>query len=804
MSVRPVLLAPPGPHGVAAYARAVAEDVRTLDPALRLVTPDDLPGLPGGTPVHVHVTDRLWGTSPEEATARLTSLAQRHPLTVTLHDVPQASDGERNRPRRRAFYAAVGRAAHAVAVNSAHERALLVEEDVWHGPVEVVPLPVPAFAEGARPHPDGTVGVLGYFYPGKGHDEALAAAAEAGIGRLTVLGRASDGHAADLEAFVRRAADAGVGVEVTGWLDDAEMAQRARAVSVPVIAHRHVSASGSLASWIGWGRRPIAVRNRYVDEMDVLRPGTLLTVEPSELSAAVRTAADDPDATWHGIRPVPVGPADVARAYLAWWHALPTPTLPTPAPTPPAPAPAPAPASAPAPQVECPRHAVEPHPGAACLGHSTPDGARWVVGNRWDLVAGKEPEPPRVSVIVTHYAQPDELARTLAALARQDHPRDRIEIVVTDDGSPDAPVVPDGVTLVRQADRGFRAAAARNLGVAASTGDILCFLDADTTPEPGYVRALTRLPALLPEAVTVGRRRHADLSGLAPDVPVAVAGPERELPEPGWLREEYARTQNLLHADDRAYRFVIGAVSACSRTLFDEVGGFDETYTSYGGEDWEWVHRAWQSGAVLAHVPEAVAWHDGPDWSGRDIDRAREGNRQTLRLAADIPVAGSAGRGLLPAQPDLVVHLAGEHPEPAVFLCVDALLAAFPRAAVILDAPPTSRALAADPRVRAGIVPDARVICRLDRPVLVDVADDLAPRLAALGQGDEGWLEIRAADGTPVGTASARRARRRAERWGAQVGFETGGIVASGVHVLRDEPHLEAWVGGWGGLDRFV
>ncbi|MFS0795010.1 glycosyltransferase [Microbacterium sp. 1P10AE] len=771
MSVRPVLLAPPGPHGVAAYARAVAAEVRILDPTWDVATLDDLAQLPAGTPVHVHVTDRQWGASPEEATARFTALARRHPVTVTLHDVPQASDGERNRPRRRAFYATVARAAHGVAVNSAHERDLLVEEDVWRGPVEVVPLPVPALTEGTRPQPDGTVGVLGYFYPGKGHDEALAAAVEAGIGRMTILGRASDGHAVDLEAFVRRAADAGVAVEVTGWLDDDAMAERARAISVPVIAHRHVSASGSLASWIGWGRRPIAVRNRYVDEMAALRPGTLLPVEPSALAAAVRTAADDPDATWHGIHPVPVGPADVARAYLAWWAALPAPAA--------------------SPPDERP-------------GHPSPGDQGWVVGNRWDLVAGEEPEPPRVSVIVTHYAQPEELARTLAALARQDHPRDRLEIVVADDGSPVAPVVPDGVTLVRQADRGFRAAAARNLGVTASTGDVVCFLDADTTPEPGYVRALTRLPALVPEAVTVGRRRHADLAGLGPDVAVAEAGPDRELPEPAWLREEYARTDNLLRADDRSYRHVIGAVMACSRTFFDEIGGFDESFTSYGGEDWEWVNRAWQAGAVLAHVPDAVAWHDGPDWSGRDRDRVREGNDQTLRLAADIPVAGSAGRGLLPATPDLVVHLAGEHTDAATFLCVDSLLAAFPRAVIVLDTPPSARALAADPRVRSGAVPDARVVWQLDRPVLLDAAGPLASRLAALGQGDEGWLGVRAADGTAVGTAVARRARRRAERWGAEVGFTTGELVASGIHVVRDEPHLEAWVGGWGGLDRFT
>jgi hypothetical protein len=315
----PVLLVHPGPHGVAVYAREVAAAVAEVDAAARSVGPAEILSLEPGTPVHAQVTDRLWGSSPEEATGRVLALAERHPLTVTLHDVPQASDGERNRPRRRAFYAAVARAAMAVAVNSEHERTLLAEEGVWDGAVEVVPLPVASQRVHSRPEPDAAVGVLGYFYPGKGHDEALAATAAAGLTRLGVLGRASDGHAAELDAFVRRAADLGVVAEVTGWLDDAAMAARARAVAVPVIAHRHVSASGSLASWIGWGRRPVAVRNRYIDEMSALRPGTLSVVEPDALPAAIRHASDDPSLTWHGIHPVPFDRADTARAYLRWW-----------------------------------------------------------------------------------------------------------------------------------------------------------------------------------------------------------------------------------------------------------------------------------------------------------------------------------------------------------------------------------------------------------------------------------------------------------------------------------------------------
>lgn len=315
----PVLLAHPGPHGVAVYAREMAAEIGRGAPGVRVLAPDEVASLPPGTPVHAHITDRLWGSSPEEATRTVEALARRHPLTATLHDVPQASDGERNRPRRRAFYRSVTEAARAVAVNSAHERELLREEGVWDGPVAVVPLPVASVPPSVSAPSDGAVGVLGYFYPGKGHEEALAATAASGLTRLSVLGRASEGHAADLDAFVRAAAAAGVTVEVTGWLDDADMIARARRVAVPVIAHRHVSASGSLASWIGWGRRPVAVRNRYVDEMAALRPGTLDVVEPEQLASAVEAARADAGRTWHGVDPVPFGRADAARAYRRWW-----------------------------------------------------------------------------------------------------------------------------------------------------------------------------------------------------------------------------------------------------------------------------------------------------------------------------------------------------------------------------------------------------------------------------------------------------------------------------------------------------
>ena len=447
---------------------------------------------------------------------------------------------------------------------------------------------------------------------------------------------------------------------------------------------------------------------------------------------------------------------------------------------------------------------------------SVPPWGRGLPGNRWDLLDGRRPAvPPRVSVIVPHYRQQAELDRTLAALARQTHPADRLEVVVVDDGSPEAPAVPPGVVLVRQADEGFRLAAARNLGVRASTGDVLCFLDADTSPEPGYVEAITRLPALAPEAVVVGRRRHADLAGLPVDAPVEVAGPAAELPAPAWLDDAHRRSHDLLDADQRSYRHVIGAVTACSRWFLDEVGGWDERFREYGGEDWEWAHRAWLGGAVFAHVPDAVAWHDGPDWAGRESGaeadaRQRRKNDETLTLATRVPVAGSRPLGLRGGGVDVVVRLASATTRGRAFVSVDSLLAALPEARVEVPEHVAS-VFADDERVRSAASPDAgsgsaRVVVEVPTELRVRDGSALRRAVEEAGTGDLGTVELELAvagaggrgDAPPVVRVVSRRAVLRAERWGRDDLFRTATRPADGLEEVAGEPSVAAYLGGWG------
>ena len=305
-------------------------------------------------------------------------------------------------------------------------------------------------------------------------------------------------------------------------------------------------------------------------------------------------------------------------------------------------------------------------------------------GNRWDLLADVEPgSPPSISVIVSHFEQPSQLARTLRALDRQRHPAELVEIIVVDDGSREPPQVPGHVHLIRQDDLGFRLAAARNRGAVAARNDVLVFLDADTAPEPDYLSRLSRLPALTWDAVTVGRRRHADLTPLDPAADVELEGPSHLLPDPAWLADAYGASGDLLRVDSRSYRYVIGAVIACTRRFFAETGGFDESFTRYGGEDWEWAYRAWLNGAVLAHVPGAVAWHDGPDSAGRGDSLAGK-NDEAIRLAELIPVPSSRGRGLPSTRTDIAVTLpAGDLSAGQRFISLDSVLAAVPGAAVV-------------------------------------------------------------------------------------------------------------------------
>nr|WP_275940827.1 glycosyltransferase [Nocardioides zeae] len=402
------------------------------------------------------------------------------------------------------------------------------------------------------------------------------------------------------------------------------------------------------------------------------------------------------------------------------------------------------------------------------------------------------PAPRRtVSVVVPHFEQPEQLARTLRALDAQTVRPD--EVLVADDGSAVPPVVPPGVRLLRQEDRGFRAAAARNLAAAAAGGDLLVFIDADTTPEPAFLERLTRLPAHLPELVAVGRRRHARLAGLPADAHLPPPR-ERHLDEPAWLADAHAGSRDLLDADATSFRFVISAVLACSRWWFEELGGFDATFVGYGGEDWELAHRSWLAGGLVAHVRDAVAWHDGPD-AGAAPRTADAGTAEATGVADRVGVPGVAWRGLLRGPADVVVDVPAALSPAALLVAVDALLAALPRARVVLD-DAQHRVVGPDPRVLASAeAADLLATARLHVRLHAGVVGDAAAYEALLGAVDGSSATWVVNDG--IAEVRDLRLHRRAARWDRPDLVGRGHVEVAGLRRLPDGARLDAHLGQW-------
>ncbi len=350
----PVTAAPPlqllvgdSGHGVTAYGADVAAALARLDSRTTVAVAADLDDAcdraRSAPRTHVHVTDRLFGASPEEAAGNLERLASVTRLTITVHDLPQDSDGLML-PRRVAAYARFFAAAEATVVNSRHEHRLVSEflpPRTGSGvPPHVIPLgarslrpraSLPESAAEATPMRDLVALLAGYVYPGKGHEQAIAAAAEAAaelrgaaepVGRTVVraIGGPSAGHDRDVRQLRTDAAHSGIQFEMTGFLDDDAFARRMHDDGIPVAAHQHISASRSMLDWVEAGRRPLVMRSRYAEEMAMLRPETMTLYDPSELARALVAAWRNPAGTWLGpdVRLAPTL-RDVADDYRTWW-----------------------------------------------------------------------------------------------------------------------------------------------------------------------------------------------------------------------------------------------------------------------------------------------------------------------------------------------------------------------------------------------------------------------------------------------------------------------------------------------------
>ena len=356
-----------------------------------------------------------------------------------------------------------------------------------------------------------------------------------------------------------------------------------------------------------------------------------------------------------------------------------------------------------------------------------------VRGNDWRRIAAPAPaafSPALpISVVVPCFEAPGALALTLAGLEGQDYPRALFEVVVVDDGSRPPLRVPASTALsvrtVRQERRGFGLARARNAGARAALHDILVFLDGDVIAEAGLLAAHARRHHAVSDALTLGFCACVSVEGVdaaaVRDRPASLADlfAGRPFDRP-WLERHMARTADLTSGHDDLFRAVTGHNLGISRVFFEEVGGFDESFARYGGEDTEFGYRVQMRGGLLVPARDAFGWHQGR-WAEGRAGKERDQELQRAKLAhlvADPGFRRAAPGRSYPVPRHVVAIEAGDVPVGRVVESAEALLAD-PEGdlAVWIEAPadPDARcgleeALGPDPRVRvaaAGAALDA-------------------------------------------------------------------------------------------------
>jgi GT2 family glycosyltransferase len=225
---------------------------------------------------------------------------------------------------------------------------------------------------------------------------------------------------------------------------------------------------------------------------------------------------------------------------------------------------------------------------------------------------------PRLSVVVPLYNCLALTQAMIASFRATVPPEISYEIILVDDGSTDGTrdwlftlQAPFRVVLN---ERNLGYAGANNRGAAIATGQLLVLLNNDLVLTPGWLEpmlaALRRLGARAGVIGNIQRdasTRAVDHSGIFINLK---AKPEHDhaLP-PRWWRW-IRRTRNVAA--------VTGACALIERTLWRQLGGFDEGFSN-GGEDVDLCFRAHAAGRVNAVALRSIVLHHVSSSPGRKL-----------------------------------------------------------------------------------------------------------------------------------------------------------------------------------------
>ncbi len=232
---------------------------------------------------------------------------------------------------------------------------------------------------------------------------------------------------------------------------------------------------------------------------------------------------------------------------------------------------------------------------------------RQIEKSRWDL-SRFEKDLPAISILIPARNEEIVIRKTLEKLQALDYPKDKIEVLVTDDGSTDSTAAivqkmslkDPRIRLIQLpvVDQGRGKAHALNMAFKEARYDYIAVYDADNNPEPSSLKMLvidlisdSKLGAVIGKFRTLNKSKNI----LTRFINIETLGFQ-------WI---------LQAGRYRAFKVSIlpGTNLIIRKEVLEACGGWDEAAIT---EDTELSIRIYQRGWQIKFVPTAVTWEQEP------------------------------------------------------------------------------------------------------------------------------------------------------------------------------------------------
>lgn len=232
----------------------------------------------------------------------------------------------------------------------------------------------------------------------------------------------------------------------------------------------------------------------------------------------------------------------------------------------------------------------------------------------------------KASVIIPTYNRAKLLRLTLESLIYQTLSKEEFEVIIVDDGSNDETkdIVASyeqllNIKYVYQCDNGFRVARARNLGVVLSEAPVCIFFDSGLLIEGKCLEEHLLFHTPESQSAVIGYvfgfsqennnssiiEKKLDVNNLAESITEFMCNSELHD-----IRDEFYRKYGDNLADLPApWTFFWTANVSVPTNLIKSVKGFDENFTSWGGEDTDLGYALFRMGAHFHLSRKSISIH---------------------------------------------------------------------------------------------------------------------------------------------------------------------------------------------------